>query len=48
VDGEQQAGYQQVTFDAGKLATGVYIYQIQLTSLRGENKQLRRTMLLLK
>ncbi|HXG38693.1 MAG TPA: T9SS type A sorting domain-containing protein [Bacteroidota bacterium] len=46
--GEQRSGYQQVTFEASNLSTGVYIYQIQLTSQRGENKQLRRTMLLLK
>ncbi len=48
VDGEQQAGYQQVTFVANNLSTGVYFYQIQLTSQSGGKHQLRRTMLLLK
>ncbi len=33
VDGDIQAGYQEVQFDAGRLASGVYLYQMEARSL---------------
>ncbi len=33
VDGDVSAGYQQIPFDAGKLASGVYFYRMDARSL---------------
>ena len=35
VDEEQSAGYKSVTFDGGKLASGVYFYRLEITDPRG-------------
>ncbi|MBA4407581.1 peptidase S8, partial [bacterium] len=42
-DEEYQAGYYKVTFDAGKLSSGMYIYK-----LSGNNVNISRKMILMK
>ena len=43
VSGELNAGFYRVTFNAGKFASGMYVY-----SLRGENTQITKKMILMK
>ncbi len=43
IDGEQSAGYHSVTFDASRLASGIYIYQ-----LRGIHLNITKKMMLTK
>ncbi len=40
VQEKQQAGHQQVVFDAANLANGVYVYRIRAGSFVGEYKML--------
>ena len=47
-DGEQQPGYHQATFDASRLASGMYIYQVQTTDDKGEHHLARKKMMVLK
>jgi len=37
VNGIRTAGYQNITFDGGKLASGIYIYTIKATSIDGKS-----------
>jgi hypothetical protein len=37
--GEMGAGYQHITFNASKLASGIYIYRLSATSLDGSEKE---------
>ncbi|MBM4161327.1 MAG: T9SS type A sorting domain-containing protein [Ignavibacteria bacterium] len=48
VQENQPAGFHQTTFDAGALSSGTYVYQLVTTGEHGDQRILRKTMLLLK
>ena len=47
-DGEQQAGYHQEVFDAGRLASGVYIYRMVYGDASGKRQIAQKRMVLVK
>ncbi len=48
VEENRPAGFHETTFDAGGLSSGTYVYQLIATGKHGDQRILRRTMLLLK
>lgn len=47
-DGQQKAGYHQVTFDARQLASGMYVYQLAATDEQNNRHVFRKAMMLLR
>ncbi len=47
-EGEKEAGYHRVKWNALNLATGIYIYQLEITDTKNKNHFFRKKMLMLK
>ena len=44
IDGEQQAGYRQVSWNASSYASGIYFYRLEATSVANSSKTFTRVM----
>ena len=48
VSGEQAAGYHEAVWEAGRFASGVYVYRMRVEGAEGQHTLKQRTMLLVK